>query len=111
MSRDLSYLDDILNSAKNAIAYLSKVNFNEFIKNEILQDAVIRRIEIIGEASSRVSESYQNKYIELPWREMKGMRNLLIHEYDAIDLEEVWITVKNELPNLVQQIQIILNNS
>jgi uncharacterized protein with HEPN domain len=111
MSRDLSYLDDILNSAKNAIAYLSKVNYKEFIKDEILQDAVIRRIEIIGEASSRVSDNSQNKYPELPWREMKGMRNLLIHEYDAIDLEEVWNTVKNELPNLVQQINTILNNA
>lgn len=111
MSRDFSYLKDILDSAKNAVLYLSETSFDKFINDEILQDAVIRRIEIVGEASARVSEKTQNELPDLPWREMKGMRNLLIHEYDAIDLEEVWNTVKNELPKLIEQIELILNNS
>jgi uncharacterized protein with HEPN domain len=108
MHRDLSYLTDILESAKTVISYLSNISIEEFYKNGILQDAVIRRIEIIGEASSRVSEVSQKKYPDLPWREMKGMRNLLIHEYDVIDIDEVWNTVKNELPKLIKQIEKII---
>jgi len=66
MLRDLSYLTDILESAKTAISYLSNISIEEFNKNGILQDTVIRRIEIIGEASSRVSEDSQKKYPDLP---------------------------------------------
>ena len=108
MSHDLTYLKDILNSAQTASYYLKNISIADFLNNGILQDAVIRRIELIGEASGRVSEEYQKKNSELPWREMKGMRNLLIHEYDAINLEEVYNTVKTELPKLIQQIKSIL---
>ncbi len=80
MYRDFSHLKDILDSAKNAVSYLSDTSFDKFTNDEILQDAVIRRIEIVGEASSRVSEITQVEFPDLPWREMKGMRNLLIHE-------------------------------
>jgi uncharacterized protein with HEPN domain len=80
MYRDFSHLKDILDSAKNAVSYLSDTSFDKFTNDEILQDAVIRRIEIVGEASSRVSEITQVEFPDFPWREMKGMRNLLIHE-------------------------------
>jgi uncharacterized protein with HEPN domain len=109
MHRDLSYLSDISESIKLAINYLEDITFENFEKNTALQDAVIRRIEIIGETSNRISKAVQDKYDYLPWSEMKGMRNLLIHEYDYIDLREVWNTVKNDLPALIKEIDKILN--
>ena len=109
MQRDIGYFSDILDSARLAVEYLEKISYEEFIKSTAIQDAVIRRIEIIGEAANRISEQSRKKYDHLPWTEMKGMRNLLIHEYDEIDLKEVWNTVKNDLPALLKEIEKILN--
>jgi len=109
MQRDIGYFSDIFNSSKLAVEYLSKISYNEFEQNTAIQDAVIRRIEIIGEAANRISEESRMRYKHLPWIEMKGMRNLLIHEYDEIDLKEVWNTVKNDLPNLIEEIKKILD--
>ncbi len=92
MQREPAYFMDILNSAVKAVEYTRNVTLAEFLEDCRNQDAVIRRIEIIGEASQRISRTFQNQYPELPWKEMKSMRNLLIHEYD--DVEEVWRTVK-----------------
>ena len=89
--------------------YLEKISYEEFVKDTVVQDAVIRRIEIIGEASNRISDQSRNKYSQMPWVEMKGMRNLLIHEYDEIDLKEVWNTVKNDLLPLIKEIEKILD--
>jgi uncharacterized protein with HEPN domain len=105
MQRDPAHLLDIFESAKMAVGYLENVSLEDFLRNYMLQDAVIRRIEIIGEASARVTLESRKKYSQLPWKEMKGMRNLLIHEYDDINLNEVWNTVKNELPALIKQIE------
>lgn len=109
MPHDKSYFFDILESAKLAVEYLSNTSFEEFLKDTSKQDAVIRRIEIIGEASNRISEESKSIYIHLPWQEMKGMRNLLIHEYDEVDLKDVWYTVKNDLPALIAEIEKILS--
>ena len=109
MRRDLGYFSDILDSSKLAVEYLGKISYNEFVQNTAIQDAVIRRIEIIGEAANRISDTSRKKYAHLPWIEMKGMKNLLIHEYDEIDLKEVWNTVKNDLPLLIKEIEKILN--
>jgi uncharacterized protein with HEPN domain len=88
-----------------AVSYLENISLEDFLNNYLVQDAVIRRIEVIGEASSRISKESKQRYSHLPWKEMKGMRNLLIHEYDDINLDEVWNTVKTELPTLIKQIQ------
>lgn len=109
MQRDISYFSDILSSSKLAVDYLDKISFDEFIQNTAIQDAVIRRIEIIGEAANRISEQSKKKYDHLPWIEMKGMRNLLIHEYDEIDLKEVWNTVKKDLPALIIEMEKIVD--
>jgi uncharacterized protein with HEPN domain len=109
MLRDIGYFSDICDSAKLAVDYLEKFSYEKFVQDTAIQDAVIRRIEIIGEASNRLSNASRNKYDYLPWIEMKGMRNLLIHEYDEIDLKEVWNTVKIDLPPLIKQIEKILD--
>lgn len=108
MQRDISHFFDISDSAKLAVQYLSDITYEEFLQNTAIQDAVIRRFEIIGEAANRISTESKTKYSSLPWNEMKGMRNLLIHEYDEVDLKEIWDTVKNNLPDLIIKIDEII---
>lgn len=70
-----------------------------------LQDAVIRRLEIIGEAARRVSDAKRQEWSHLPWQQMIGMRNIVIHKYDDVDLIAVWDTVMNDLPDLIHKIE------
>ncbi|MCK9211702.1 MAG: DUF86 domain-containing protein [Ignavibacteriaceae bacterium] len=109
MNRDQSYLLDVFESSKIIASYLDQKTIEDFLEDIQLQDSVIRRLEIIGEATARISVDTQNLYPSIPWREMKGMRNLLIHEYDEIDTELVWKTAKDDIPMLVIQLSKILN--
>jgi uncharacterized protein with HEPN domain len=110
MHRDMQYLSDILDSAEIALSHVSKKNADDFGQDIQCQDAVIRRIEIIGEAANRISDATQSKYEQLPWHQMIGMRNMMIHKYDSIDLEIVWDTVQRDLPPLVALLKTILND-
>lgn len=98
MQRDNAYLRDIQESAQLALDYLEGVDLETFTHNIQLQDAVIRRVEIIGEAARRVSETTRAANPTLPWRQMIGMRNQVIHMYDGVDVEVVWATVREDLP-------------
>lgn len=108
MQRDRGYLLDILESARLAVQYLEDKAEKEFYDDTKSQDAVIRRLEVIGEAARRISDKGQSAYPGLPWVEMIGMRNIMIHEYDNVDLRIVWNTVKNSLPGLIDAISAIL---
>lgn len=108
MSRDEAYLLDILESAKIALDYVLGKDWDEFYEDIQCQDAVIRRIEIIGEAARRVSPTTRQAYPHLPWREMTSMRNLVIHEYDVVDIRQVWETVQNKLPLLIEELSKII---
>lgn len=104
MLRDNAYLLDILEAARLALSYVEGLDREGFLNDTQLQDSVIRRLEIIGEAARRVSEETRQTHSEIPWREMTEMRNLVIHEYDDVDLEIVWSTVQRDLPQLIQWI-------
>ena len=108
MDRDRAHLLDILEAAKLAVSYVGTQTEQEFLSGIQCQDSVIRRFEIIGEAAKRVSEPTRADYPDLPWSEMIGMRNLLIHEYDDVDMAIVWRTVRDELPPLVKQLEAVL---
>ncbi len=108
MSRDTEYLIDILEAAKLALAYVSGKSKDEFLEDTQCQDAVIRRLEIIGEAARRISDETRATYRKLPWKAMVGMRNVMIHEYDDIDLVIVWDTVQNDLPRLVAALEEVV---
>ena len=99
MLRDKSSLIDILNACESIERYVENKTFDDFDKDEMLQDAVIRKIEILGEASNRASEEIKNRFPELPWDIMRGMRNILIHMYDELDLNIIWDTVTKDIPN------------
>jgi uncharacterized protein with HEPN domain len=108
MSRDDAYLYDILESARAILTYMRGKDWEGFSKDALLQDAVVRRLEIIGEASGRVSMATQQKYEDLPWQAMKGTRNKVIHEYDAIQLDIIWDIVQKDLPALVSELEKIV---
>lgn len=109
MQRDKEYMLDILEAAKLAIDYIGDKTREEFFGDLQCQDAVIRRLEIIGEAARRISEETQAAYPDLPWSDMVGMRNIMIHEYDDVDLVIVWETVNNDLPPLIDALEKILH--
>jgi uncharacterized protein with HEPN domain len=108
MGRDDAYLVDILEAAKLALAYVSDKTKDGFDNDIQCQDAVIRRLEIIGEAARRVSEQTRTKFPHLPWNAMTNMRNVLIHEYDDVDWPIVWDTVRNDLPPLIVALERIV---
>lgn len=91
MSRDSIYLLDIFRAAKLALSYLEGKTKDEFYSNIQCQDAVIRRLEVIGEAARRVSSAATAELPDLPWKKIVGMRNIMIHEYDDVDLAIVWV--------------------
>jgi uncharacterized protein with HEPN domain len=105
MSRDSAYLLDILKAAHLAMDYLGEKTKKQFFRDTQCQDAVIRRLEIIGEAAGRISKATTAKFPNIPWKKIKAMRNIMIHEYDDVDLMIVWDTVRNDLPSLVSLIK------
>ena len=110
MNREKQFLLDMLLSARIAIKYRQEKSIDDLENNLQLQDALIRRLLIIGEASNRISESTQNSSPSIPWRLIKGMRNRLVHEYDDIDLDTVWETVKTSLPILAFELEKIVSS-
>jgi uncharacterized protein with HEPN domain len=108
MTKDNAYLYDILESAKLALEHMGNVPRDEFEKDILLQDAVVRRLEIIGEATRRISTETKQRYPLLPWKDMLGMRNAAIHEYDDLDLKLIWDTVVRDLPTLIKELEQII---
>jgi uncharacterized protein with HEPN domain len=106
MQRDQIFLLDIRESAKLALSYLSGVSIDEFHDDRQLQDAVIRRLEIIGEAARRLSDETRLMMPDIPWADLIGMRNVMIHEYDDVDLSIVWDTVKTDLEKLIAALKV-----
>ncbi len=108
MPRDKSSLIDILNACESIKKYSENKSPEEFFKDEMTQDAIIRKIEIIGEASNRLSDELKNRFPDLPWEKMRGMRNILIHMYDEIDLNIIWDTINKDIPKLNTHLMKIL---
>ncbi len=88
--------------------YTRDVKQNEFVKNLPLQDAIVRRLEIIGEAVKNLPPSFCSKHPEIPWKQIAGMRDILIHKYFSVDLVLTWKVVKQEIPAIKKQLISIL---
>jgi uncharacterized protein with HEPN domain len=105
------YLDDIINAMTKAEQFIENMTFEDFKEDEKTAFAVVRALEIIGEATTKLPESLKNKYPKIPWREISGMRNKLIHEYFGVNLRVVWDTVEKDIPNIKPFFQEIFEKS
>ena len=103
---DSIYIDDIINAMKKIILYCENMKEKEFYNDEKTQDAIIRKLEIIGEASKNISSEYKNIHNQIPWKSMAGMSDKMIHDYAGVDLIAVWETIKI-LPNLIKDLKTI----
>jgi uncharacterized protein with HEPN domain len=111
MKRDYRvYLSDILQAFRNTCQFLEGLSYEEFIEDRKTISAVVRELEIAGEATKQLPVSIRKKYPDIPWSDMAGMRDKLIHFYFGVDMEIVWETVKVRIPKLEPLIQNVLKD-
>jgi uncharacterized protein with HEPN domain len=102
------YFKDIVDAIQNIEEYTRGFGYEEFRVNKLVKDAVIRNLEVIGEAVKNLPEEVGQKFPETNWRKIAGLRDILIHRYFEVDTELIWDIVKNELPNLKAKVSAIL---
>jgi len=102
------FLKDILTSAGKILRWVNDKSYEESTRDEILIDAVIRNLEIIGEAVKNLPAKVRRKYSDFEWRKIAGLRDILIHKYSAIDHEILWDIITNKVPELRNRIWLIL---
>jgi uncharacterized protein with HEPN domain len=100
MKDDSIYIEHILNSINRILDYISGKDREAFEADLITQDAVVRQLEVIGEATKRISKELRSKHPDIPWADMAGMRDVLIHDYIDVDLGVVWKTASENIPDL-----------
>ncbi len=104
------YLQHVLDAINTIEEYLHGINEEQFKATRLLQDGAIRQIEIIGEAVRHTSKDIRKTYPEIPWQDIAGMRDKLIHDYFGVDIEKVWYTVQEDLPTLKEHVIEILKD-
>ena len=111
MKRDfLDYVEDIVNVMSNTSTFIEGITFVQFQQDQKTAFAAVRALEIIGEAVKKVPRSVRDRYPEIPWKDMAGMRDKLIHEYFGVNLRTLWDTIKKEIPKLKPQFERILRD-
>ncbi|MDO8517294.1 MAG: DUF86 domain-containing protein [Nanoarchaeota archaeon] len=110
MKDNLIYIKHILESIKNIEEFTKGINKEKFSNDNLRQNAVIRQLEIIGEASKNLSEEFKNKYKFVEWKLIAGFRDKLIHHYFGVELERVWNVIEKDLPDLKKKIEKIKLN-
>jgi len=106
--RDPNYLDDICEAMQRIQRYTASLTYESFLRETIVQDAVVRNLTIIGEAAKRVSAGLRRTHPEIPWRNMAGMRDRLTHDYFGINYDIVWTVAESEVPALLPQLERLL---
>lgn len=104
-------IEDILEALDKIARYVAGMEYETFCADDKTVDGVERNLEIIGEATANLPEALLTRYPEIPWHRMRGLRNILIHEYFGVDLGIIWQTVQEDLPPLVPQLQRILDEN
>ena len=104
------YLDDIYLSMKRILEYVEGMDSKSFKRNYMVVDAVVRNFEVIGEATKNVPSEVKEKFPEIPWRKMYGLRNLISHEYFGVDYEMIWEIISTDLPKNIHDMEEILKS-
>ena len=108
MRRDTDSVADIVIAARRAISYVGGMSQPQFERDELTSSAVIRQVEVAGEAASRVPEDFRSAHPAIPWRKLVGMRNILVHACERVDLAEVWRVVTVDFPSLADALEALL---
>ena len=108
MSHDKIILLDIIRAAHLAIEFKQGMSKAEFLKDIKTQSAVLHQLIVMGEAVKRLSMAYRDQHPEIPWRLMAGLRDVLIHGYDIVDLNEVWKTANTDVPHILPLLEALL---
>ena len=106
--QDREFLQDILDAIQRVETYTTGLTFEQFLEDFKTQDAILRNIQVLGEAIKNLSPSLRNSTSDIPWKEMAGMRDRIIHRYFGIDFDIVWKVSKDELPALYPRLNQIL---
>jgi uncharacterized protein with HEPN domain len=108
MKRDTGlFIEDIINSIKNIEEFSKNLNKEKFSKDKLRQSAVIRQLEIIGEAVKNIPPTFREKYHQIAWKDIAGFRDILSHAYFGVNLDRVWNIIENDLPKLKEEISKI----
>ena len=102
------YLMDMLESIRRIEVYTKDIGYEEFLRNNMIKDAVVRNVEIIGEAARNIPKEIQAKYSHIPWAEIIATRNVIAHDYFEIDYKIVWNIICKHLPTLKKELELIL---
>jgi uncharacterized protein with HEPN domain len=105
MWRDLAWVLDMLQASRKTIEYARGLSEEQFQASGLHQDAILRQLTIIGEAGKRVSIEFRTSHYEVPWRQISGFRDVVVHDYARVDLQEVWRIVQEDLPTLVSLLE------
>lgn len=107
MSRDEAHVLDILEAARRARSFVEDLTDGVFLDDLKTQSAVLHQLTVLGEATRRVSEEYRSSHPDLPWKEMAGLRSRIVHDYDEVDLDQVWTVLQKDLPDLISKLETI----
>ena len=108
MKSDAVYLQHILEAIQQIALYTSEVSYEQFLQKRLVQDGVVRQLEIIGEASRNLSPEFRNSQSQIPWQQIIGLRNRVIHAYFEVNLTIIWEVVQNDLPTLREQLEPLI---
>jgi len=108
MPRDLESLIDIQQAGKRIQKFSMGISYAELVVNEEKLSAILYQITIIGEAAKRLSSELYEQYPGIPWRNLAGMRNVIVHEYDQVDLDIVWDVIQYKIPDLLESLDVVI---
>ena len=98
------YLNDIIQAMRKIEKYSQGLNYDSFVNNDMVIDAMLRNIEVIGEAAAQIPDTIKQQYSHIPWKKIIGLRNIVIHEYFGVDLDNIWKIVTENIPEAKQRL-------